>query len=44
MYASLSDNHLDTVDMLLRLGAAITAQDNEGLTPMHFAAENVRME
>ena len=40
MYASLADQ-ADTVDMLIKLGATITAQDLNGQTPMHLAAASV---
>ena len=41
MYAAMMDQ-TDTVDMLIKLGAAITAQDATGQTPMHLAAASVR--
>ncbi len=40
MYASATDQ-TDTVDMLVKLGAIVTAQDSNGQTSMHLAASNV---
>ena len=40
MHWACSEGHLESVEVLIELGANVDAQDNEGNTPLHVTTRN----